>query len=41
MAFPGSVAETVNKNANWSAQNFGNFESSIEALGNKLIGKLS
>ncbi len=41
IAFPGSVADTVNKNASWGAKDFATFEKSIEKLGNKLINKLS
>jgi hypothetical protein len=40
IAFPGSVAETVNKDAKWGAKGFDAFEKSIEKLGNTLIKKL-
>jgi hypothetical protein len=41
IAFPGSIAETVNKNADWGAKNFDDFEASIVDLGDKLIQRLS
>ena len=41
IAFPGTIAETVNKNADWGAKSFSDFEASIEALGDRLIRKLS
>ena len=37
IAFPGSVADTVEKLANWSAESFDEFEPSILGLGNELI----
>ena len=40
IAFPGRVADTVNKHANWSAKNFDDFESSISAVGDRLIVRL-
>jgi hypothetical protein len=41
IAFPGTIADTVNKSANWGAKNFSTFEASIEDLGNQLIKRLS
>ena len=41
IAFPGTISETVNKNADWGAKSFNDFENSIEDLGNRLIEKLS
>lgn len=40
IAFPGSIADTVNKNADWGAKQYSDFGNSIEALGNKLIKQL-
>jgi hypothetical protein len=39
IAFPGSVEDTVHKHANWAARSFDDFESSIGAVGNKLIAR--
>lgn len=41
IAFPGSIADTVHKKANWAAQNYNDFEASILDTGNTLIKKLS
>ena len=41
IAFPGSIADTVYKHANWAAKSFGDFEASIKTTGDKLVGKLS
>ena len=41
VGFPGSVADTVHKHANWAAKSFDDFESSIKATGDKLVGTLS
>lgn len=40
IAFPGTIDDTVNKNADWSAKKFDDFENSISALGDKLVQKL-
>ena len=41
IAFPGSVADTVEKNADWAATSFDDFENSITAKGNQLITRLT
>ncbi|KAF2670029.1 Chitosanase-domain-containing protein [Microthyrium microscopicum] len=41
IAFPGSVANTVNVRADWAAKSYDDFERSIESLGNELIQRLS
>ena len=41
IAFPGSIADTVHKHADWATQDFDKFEESISDLGNKLIQKLA
>jgi hypothetical protein len=41
IGFPGSVADTVYKHANWAAKSFDDFESSIKAMGDDLISTLS
>ncbi len=41
IAFPGSINETVNKDAAWATQKYKVFEDSITDLGNQLIEKLS
>lgn len=40
IAFPGSVADTVEKNANWDAKSFADFEPSIQEVGDRLVKKL-
>jgi hypothetical protein len=40
IAFPGSVADTVDKKADWGAKNFKDFEKSIAPLGDKLTKEL-
>ncbi|KAK3724059.1 hypothetical protein LTR37_001181 [Vermiconidia calcicola] len=40
IGFLGSVAQTVNKKADWGAKTFEDFETSIAALGDRLIRKL-
>lgn len=41
IAFPGGIADTVHKHADWAAQNFDDFEASIAPTGNNLIKSLS
>ena len=41
IAFPGTIAQTVSKNADWGAKSFAAFEKSIESLGDQLIKRLS
>ena len=40
IAFPGSIADTVKKRADWAAQNLDDFEATILDTGNELIAKL-
>lgn len=40
IAFPGTVAETVEKKADWGAKNFTDFEASIKDVGDRLVRKL-
>jgi hypothetical protein len=40
IAFPGSLADTVEKDSDWGAKEYSDFEDSIEALGNKLVKRL-
>lgn len=41
IGFPGTVGDTVYKHATWAAKNFDDFESSIKAMGDDLVSKLS
>lgn len=40
IAFAGSVADTVEKKADWGAKNFKDFEFSIRGADNRLVEKL-
>lgn len=40
IAFPGSVADTVEKKADWGTKSFKDFEASIRDVGDRLVKRL-